>query len=220
MNRVRIWLVMGVAVALGVSLVSDAQAQRRGMRGSFLGLLSVDAVQKELKLSDEHLGKVKEMTEKFRTEAREKFGALGEIEDRQARYAKMRELSEGFDENARKALHEMLPREQMMRLYQIRLQVRGNLFAVNNGWMANRMKLTDEQKKKAADLETATREKTSAVFSGIRELPEQERRQKFTEAREKIAKVRAAADEQAVGILNAEQKEMLEKAKGEKFEMP
>jgi len=108
----------------------------------------------------------------------------------------------------------------MMRLYQVRLQVRGNLFAVNNGWMANRMKLTDEQKKKAADLETATREKTSAVFSGIRELPEQERRQKFTEAREKIAKVRAAADEQAVAILNAEQKEMLEKAKGEKFEMP
>ncbi|NQT37949.1 MAG: hypothetical protein HQ581_10695, partial [Planctomycetes bacterium] len=138
MSRVRIWLVMGVAVALGAVLVSDAQAQRRGggMRGSFLGLLGVEAVQKELKLSDEHLGKVKEMGEKARAEAREKYTALGDIEDRQARYAKMRELSDGLDENARKALHEMLPREQMMRLYQIRLQVRGNLFAVNNGWMA------------------------------------------------------------------------------------
>ena len=37
----------------------------------------------------------------------------------------------------------------MVRLYQIRLQVCGAVYGLNNKSIANRLKLTDEQKKKA-----------------------------------------------------------------------
>ena len=69
----------------------------------------------------------------------------------------MTELGKQFDEKAHGQVRQVLSSEQMIRLYQVRLQVRGAVYGVNNQWIANRLKFTDEQKKKAAELEKKLR---------------------------------------------------------------
>jgi len=227
MTRARSWLVMAMALLLGGVLVSAAQAQapgsgRRGSgmtRGSFVGLLSLEQVQKELKLSEDQIGKVKEIGEKLRTERRVKYAGLRDIQDAEKRWAKMTELRNQFDEKARGQVREVLSNEQMMRLYQIRLQVRGAVYGVNNRWVAGRLKLTDEQKKKAAELEKATQKKILEIFSGLRNLSQEERGKKYAELREKAGKIRSEADKQAVGLLTTEQKAEFEKLKGKPFKL-
>lgn len=219
MTHVRSLLVLALTILLGTALVSTAEAQGRrgggGMRGSFIGLLGNEAVQKELKLDEDQIGKFKAIGEKIRTEMREQFGSLGDIEDRAKRRAKVTELLEQSDEKVRKQASEILPSEKMIRLYQIRLQVRGAVFAVNHRFVAGRLKLTDEQKTKAADLEAATQKKIYASYSGMRDLNDQQRR----EAYGKVRKIRTDANAQAVGLLTAEQKEAFEKLQGDKFEL-
>jgi Spy/CpxP family protein refolding chaperone len=219
MRRVHSYLVLAVVFALVTVSIAAAQAQapagRQGFgrtRGSFVGLLSLEQVQKGLKLSEDQIAKVKEIGEKLRTEMREQFAGLRDIQDMQERRAKMTELSNQSDQKARGQLREVLSREQMMRLFQIRLQVRGTLDALNNRWIAERLKLTDEQKKKAADLEKATQDKMFQAFSQMRDLSREERREKFT-------KMRNEAEEKALGVLTAEQKEALQKMKGQKLEL-
>ena len=189
------------------------------MRGSFLGLLGAETVQKELKLNEDQIGKVKGIGEELRAEMGKQFAGIREIEDRDKRRAKMVELSKQFDEKARGQVVDLLSGEQMIRLYQIRLQVRGAVYGMNHPWIANRLKLTDQQKTKAAELEKTTREKVSEVYRGLRDLSEQERREKYAELRESSRKIRSEADKQALGLLTAEQKEAFAKLEGEKFEM-
>ena len=227
MTRIRRMFVPAIALVLAVTFVAAAQEQRparrspRGMgtRGSLIGLVSLGQVQKELKLNEEQIGKVKKVVETLTAEMRKEYGALREIEDRQKRREKMTELGKQFDEKARGQLRDLLSEEQMMRLYQIRLQVRGAVYGLNNKWIAGRLKLTDDQKKKAAELEKATQEKIFGTFSGLRDLSREERREKMAELREKIRKIRSKAGEQALGLLNAEQKETFERIKGEKLEL-
>ncbi len=227
MSRVRSYLVLTLMFALATISIAAAQAQapegRRGFdgaRGSLLGLLRVEQVQKELKLSEDQLSKVSEIGEKLQVEMREQYAGLREIQDMQERRAKMTEMSNQFDEKARGQLREVLSREQMMRLFQIRLRVRGTLDALNNRWIAGRLELTDEQKKKAAELDKATQDKISEAYAPLRDLSQEERREKMAELREKITKLREDAEQKAAGLLTAEQKEALEKMKGEKFELP
>ena len=227
MIRIRSWPAMSVVVMLTAALVTAAYAQPRGsgrrgrgmMRGRYLGLLSLEQVQNELKLSQDQIDKVKDIGEKLREEMGEQFAGLRQIEDRQERWAKMAEMGEQFDEKAHGQVRQLPSSEQMIRLYQVRLQVRGAVYGVNNQWIANRLKFTDEQRKKAAELEKTTREKISEAFSGLRDLPQEERRKKYAEVREKVGKIRSEADEQALGLLTAEQKGEFEKLKGEKFEL-
>ena len=225
MNWVRSGLV--VASLVGFALVTAVQAQPPGPRGpgqagrggSFLGLLSLEKVQKELKLSDEQVAKVKQIGEKLGPQLREQWTGLRDIQDVQQRRAKMAELTKQGDETARTELREVLSQEQWMRLYQIRLQVRGPVFGLNNKWIAERLKLTSEQKEKAAAIEKATADKLYELSSGMRDLSQEQRREKLAEVGEKVRKIRSEADAQALELLNAEQKAAFEKAKGDKFEL-
>jgi len=226
MTRVRSMLVSLMALALGAVLVTAAMAQapegsRRGprmggSRGSLLSLLRIEQVQKELKLSDEAAAKVGELREKLGAEMREKFGALREMEDQAQRRAKMTELSNEIDRKAREQLREVLSREQMMRLYQIRMQVRSAVDSLTNRFVAGRLELTDEQKAKLADIDKAMEAKQSELRGSMRDATDEQRRGAF----QKLREIRTAADEKALGVLTAEQKEAFEKMKGEKVELP
>jgi len=228
MSRVRSALVLTMVFVLGAVLAAAAVAQaaegaaagRRGAglmgeRTSLVGLVSLEQVQKELKLSDEQVGKVKEAVEKLQAELREQSAALREITDPEARRAKRTELTDQLDRKVREQLREVLSGEQMMRLYQIRVQVGGPLYALNNPRIADRLKLTDEQKQKAAELQKATQQKTAEGRRGMANLSQEERRQKTAELREITNKANA----EALGLLNADQKEALEKMKGEEFKL-
>jgi hypothetical protein len=187
--------------------------------GSFLGLLTAKKVQKELKLSDQQVADIQQIGKKLGTEMREPFAGLREIQDRRQAWAKMNELLKQLDEKARGQLRDVLSQEQLTRLHQIRLQVRGPLYGLNNGWIAERLKLTDEQKKKAAAIETAMQDEVYELLSGLRDPSPEQRRKKMAELGEKYNKIRHDADKRALRLLTDEQKEALEKLKGEKFEL-
>ena len=222
MARGRRVFVAVMTLALGAALAPAAMAQtsERGPRGSsrssLLGLLRLEQVQKELKLSDEALAKVKELQEKLGTEMREKFAALREIGDREKRRAAMTELSGEYDRKAREQLREILAREQMTRLYQVRMQARSIVDSLSSRYVAGKLKLTDEQKTKVAEIAKGLQAKRSEVFSGNRDASQEQRREAYA----KYRKSRTEADEKALGLLNAEQKEAFEKMKGEKIELP
>ncbi len=182
------------------------------MGGSLLGLLSAEQVQKELKLDDDAIGKIAEVGEKLREEMREQWAGLRDIEDREKRMAKIIEMGEQYDRNAREQLREMLSREQWRRLYQVRMQVRAVADSLANRYVASRLELTDEQKEKAAALQKAAREEMFASFRTMGDLSREERREKYL-------KMRADADEKALKLLSDEQKKAFEKMKGEKLEL-
>lgn len=214
---------MTALVVFSFCLTATAQegGQRRGvgMRGSMLGLLMQESVQKELKLTDEQLTKVREVGEKLRAEMRDSFAGLRDIQDAQERRDKMTGLSDEFDTKAREQLRDVLSREQMMRLFQIRLQVRGTLYALNNPRIARRLQLTEEQKQKAAELQKSTQEKVMAGYQGLRDVPEDQRRAKMEELRASAQKVAADTEKQALELLTPEQKTTLEQMKGAKIEL-
>jgi hypothetical protein len=226
MTRIQHVFIAVLVLAMGAALVIPVQAQapegsRRGFRmgssrSSLLGLLRIEQVQKELKLSAENIAKVTEIREKLGTEMREKYTALREIEDREDRTAKLRELTNESDRNAREQLSEVLSREQMMRLYQIRMQVRPIVDSLTNQYVARRLELTEEQQKKVAEITKNTQAKQSELMRGMRDATQEQR----MEVSQKLRKLRSDADGKALGLLNARQKEAFEEMKGAKIELP
>jgi len=228
MRRVKGLLVAAMAVVLAGASVAVAQGQdagqarrRRSMRlsrGSLLGLLSIEQVQKELKLEKDKIDKIKEIGEKLRAEMRKEYTALREIEDRQKRMEKYRELADKYDAKSREQLRDVLAREQMMRLYQIRMQVRPVLDSLDNRYVAGRLKITDDQKKKLAQIEKDMQAKRTELFRDLRNASQEKR----TEAYQKYRKLREDTDKKALAVLTDEQKKAFEKMKGKaiKLETP
>ena len=225
MNRVQSWLVLVMVLVMGAAFACAAQAQeregaRRGFggrssRGSLLGLLRLEQVQKEMKLSEEQTAKVKEVVEKLGTEMREQYTALREIEDRQQRTEKTTALSDEFDGKVREQLRDVVEREQIMRLYQIRMQVRPAADSLANRYVAGRLELTDEQKQKLAEIAKDSQAKQSELYATMRDATGEQR----SETYQKLGKLRSDADEKALGVLTAEQKKSFEEMKGEKIEL-
>ena len=225
MIRVRNALVPVMALVLAAAFVAAAQGQAtegarrrsgRGLsRGSLLSLVRREQVQKELKLSEEQVAKVKKVGEELTAQMREQYTALREIEDREKRRAKMTELTDQFDRKAREQLRDVLAREQMMRLYQIRTQVRAVVESLGNTYVARRLNLTEEQKKKVAQINKDMLAKRSELFSGMRNASQEQR----TEAIQKLRKVRSDADKEALAVLTAEQSKAFQEMQGEKIEL-
>ncbi len=228
MTRVRTSLVLAIAFVLGAALfAATAQAAERGAgsgrRGfgffgrssSLTGLLSREEVQKELKLTDEQKDKVAEITKKIRAEISKEYAAAREMTDRAKQRAKYAELSDQADRKAREALRGVLEREQIIRLYQIRIQLRGAVYGLSIEFVAGMLKLSDEQKKKVAAIDKSVQEKRSKLYAGSRDASQEERRKRYTELRT----VGQKADEEALAVLTAEQKEGFKKMQGEKFEL-
>jgi Spy/CpxP family protein refolding chaperone len=225
MNRVRRSLVLMMVLVVGAAFACAVQAQeregsRRGpgrgfSRGSLVGLLQLEQVQKEMKLSEEQTAKVKEVVEKLGAEMREQYTALREIEDRQERREKTTALSDEFDGKVREQLRDVVPREQMMRLYQIRMQVRPVVESLANGYVAGRLELTDQQKEKLAEIEKDSQAKQSELYGKMRDATDDQRSEVF----QKLREIRDEADEKALGVLTDEQKKSFEEMKGEKIEL-
>jgi Spy/CpxP family protein refolding chaperone len=231
MSRVRCLLVLAVALVWGATLLAAAHAQAPAAEspppgfwfmagpGNVLGLLNLEQVQKELKLNEEQIGKVREVGQKLWEEMREQFSGVWQITDWEKRRARMAELGEQIDQKARGQLRDVLSAEQIRRLFQIRIQVRGAVYALNTKWIASRLKLTEEQRKKVAEIDKTTQKKTADLFGGLQNLSDQERREKWGELFQKLRELQDKANEQAVKLLTAEQKEGFEKIRGEKFEL-
>ncbi len=225
MTRIQSVLVSVTVLMMGAAFVIAAEPaaprrSRRGSRGgrsrsSLLGLLRIEQVQKELKLKDDQIARIKTISEKLRTEMRAQYTELRKIKDETERRAKMTELRTQYESKSRKQIQDVLAREQMGRLYQIRAQYRAVAETLSSKYVADKLKLTDDQKKKIAKISADSRTKQSAIYRTMRGADEKKR----AEASKKLREMRAEADKQALELLTDEQGKAFEKMKGKKFEL-
>ena len=223
MTRTQSGLVLVLTLVLGASFISAAIAQeesrRRSGRGfsrsSLIGLLGLEQVQKEMKLNEEQVATVKTIVESASAEMREQYGALREMEDWQKRMEKMAEIRDEFDGKVREQLRDVVPREQMMRLYQIRMQVRAVVDSLANTWVARRLELTDGQKEKVAQIDKEMQSARSELFASMRDASAEQRGEIF----QKFRQIVSNADEKALTVLTAAQRDAFEEMKGEKIEL-
>jgi Spy/CpxP family protein refolding chaperone len=218
-------IVLAIALVLGVACIAETQAQERersgrgfgrgSSRSSLLGLLSLEQVQKEMKLSEEQMTTVQGIVEKLGAEMREQYTALREIEDRDQQRAKITELRDQSDQKVREQLGDVVEREQVMRLYQIRMQVRAVVDSLANTFVSRRLELTDDQKNKLEEINKGVGAKQSEVYATIRDASDEQR----SEAFQKLRKIRSDADGEALALLTAKQKAAFEEMKGEKIEL-
>lgn len=196
----------------------------RGGGGSMLGLLSIEEVQKEIKVDEDQLAAVKKLRDGMRGE-RMDFSKIREAseEERQKMFAEMREKGEKRAKEATEQLEMVLMPGQLDRLREIWIQTMG-LTALQNKEIAEELKITSEQtekiKKAGEEIQTTMREK----FQEMREGGGGFSRENFAEMREKMQEmmgtIRKDHEDKVMGVLTSDQKKQFEKMKGEKFEMP
>ena len=207
MTRMRSWLVPMTALLVVGALTAVAAAQpagggRRGRgrgfsRGSLLGLLRMEQVQKELKLTEDQAATVKKVVEDLTAEMTKQGAALREIEDRTERRAKSTALSNQLDGKARERLRNVLSKEQTTRLGQIRIQVRGTVDGLADKDVVDKLKLNAKQKEQLAQIKKDTDTQRSALFRSLRDATQEKR----TEAMQKYRQLRTDAEKAALEVL-------------------
>jgi Spy/CpxP family protein refolding chaperone len=206
-------LALGVAVILTAPASVKAQGGRgQGgmMGGGALGALMTPEGQKELSLTEDQLAKIRDVAQSIRTTRLEKFQALQDVAE-EDRPAKMREIAREMSATTEKELKEILKPEQMKRYQEIDLQAQG-INAFNQEEVAKRLKLTDDQKKKIADIQEDTQSQMREIFQnagGDRQAAGQKMRELMTSSREKVT-----------ALLTEDQKATWKEMTGKPFERP
>ena len=204
-------LVLGVAALM----VSPALAQQRGRggRGGFgpAGLINMEPVQKELKLSEEQVTKAKETVQSVREKFNDERAKLNDLEG-QERFQKAAELGQKEADETYTELAKDWKPEQIKRLKQLGVQISG-LQAFMNPSVVKALKLTDEQKEKITALNGEQREEMQNMFSnGGGGDP--------AEMQKKMATMRKEFLTKAVAVLTDDQKKEWKEQTGDPFEFP
>jgi len=211
-------LAVGVAVALVACLCVDGWAQGRGGRGGpgagmgRMRLLGVSQVQKELGLNEQQIADVEKARDEMRDSRpgrgqsgeRPNFQDMTQEERQKFREQRMKQMQERVEQETEK-LNAILKPEQMTRLDEIFLQVRG-AGALMDPAVSKKLGLDEQQVK---DL----RQTAMSSFAGMREAFQ-------ANDREKIQELRKEADAKMLDVLTDEQKTKFNEMKGKTFEMP
>ncbi len=197
-----------ILLAAIVASTSSAVAQERGGRrpgeanGGFGGpmLLGQKSVQEELKLTDEQVKQVNDLTAKLR-EANAGGRDLSR-EERVKRFTESRATS-------RKAIESILNEEQRQRLEQISLQLAGPA-ALSSPGIAEKLNLTDEQQKAIKEIQSSNQDEVRSLLRDA----EGNRGEAFR----KIQAARQTTQEKLQGLLTEAQKNKWQELIGAKFE--
>jgi Spy/CpxP family protein refolding chaperone len=212
-------LVLGLTLALTTLALSPVTAQQRsrvnfGGGGTGLTIAANENVQKDLGLSSDVSGKLRELREDYSAAVRKEYETAGisfqgfqnmSREERDKMAAKMGEVNRKLDEEFNPKVKALLSADQYKRLQQIQLQSNlryGGPGALTYSEVAAELKLTDDQKKKLGELNGEYRRQSG-------DAREQEARAKLRE--EFTAKTNE--------LLTADQKAALEKLKGPEFDV-
>jgi Spy/CpxP family protein refolding chaperone len=212
-----------------VATASVAHAQGRpgggGGRGGFggfgggggIGMLRMEEVQKELKLTDDQKKDVTALQEKVREDMPrfERGGQDLTQEERQKRGEEFAKKAQEVNAKAEGDLAKILKPEQTARYEQLKLQREG-ANALAQKATADKLSLTEDQRKKIDSLITASRESARQGAGGFRDLTDEQRREAFTKMRESREKLQS----DLVAVLTPDQKASWDKMLGEKFEFP
>jgi Spy/CpxP family protein refolding chaperone len=196
------------ALALGLILASPALAQQRGFRGGFGGagfLVANESVQKELKLNDDQIAKIRDLNQSVRDKYSSDFQNFQGLSQDERR-----ELMEKIGTETRKGLADILKPEQQKRLDQIQLQQQG-VEAFASPDLQSKLNLTSEQKEKIQAIAEDARQQ----LADARPQPGGD----FQEALTKIRSIRKDALTKATALLSADQKKSWEELTGAPFEV-
>ncbi len=209
-------------LAVGVAMSQDTRRQRPGQggfggfggfgpgmgRGASTMLLMNKGVQEELKLTDEQKDKIKAYSEEAMKAGFGQFGKLRDLPENERR-EKMQAMMKEMAEKAEKFVDETLKPEQKTRLKQISYQQMG-VQAFSDKEVAEKLKLTDEQKEKIEGISKQSREEMGQLFrsGGSRE-----------EMGPKLTALRKETMEKVQGVLTADQKKIWSELTGAPFEL-
>ncbi len=190
-----------------------------GFGGGLLGLARLEAVQKEIGAGSDQISAIQKLGEELRGERggnpggeRPNFQNMS-AEEREKLFAEMRARGEKQAATAHAKLAEILKPQQISRLEEISLQVRGTT-ALADPKVAEKLKLSDEQKSKLKEVTSANME---VMRSKMQELGQDGNREGL---REKMQELRKQGEAKVLAVLTTEQKATLDKLKGKAFQIP
>jgi Spy/CpxP family protein refolding chaperone len=206
---------------LMLSASMTANAQRGQGRGGFGGggglqLLRIPEVQKELKMTEAQIAKIDAKQDEVRESMRSLGGGgnFGDMtpEERQKFIAKMQEIQS-------KAANDILTDDaQKKRFRQLELQRAGSN-AFTRADVATELKLTDDQKKQIADLQSKSQQEMQGIFQGAgdpRDMTAEERQK----MQAKMQDLQKATGEKITGVLTDAQKTQWKEMIGAPFTFP
>jgi Spy/CpxP family protein refolding chaperone len=204
-----------LALCAALLLASPAFAQRQqGQRGGGFGqggiggLLQNESVQKELKLEQAQIDKVKEVVTKVQDNHKDDFAKLRDLAQDERR-TKGQELNQTVSEEVLKGVGDILNADQIKRLKQIQLQQEGSrAFAKPD--IQKALNLTDEQKEKIKTITDDAAKEMAALFQGGRQQQGN---------REKLAALRKDTQDKVLAVLTDEQKTTWKGMTGDAFEV-
>jgi hypothetical protein len=186
--------------------------------GGVGGLVAMEAVQKELGITDEQKTEITKVLEESRPMRgagggfnREEFQNLSE-EDRAKRMEEFRKTAEETAKKVEEKVKGVLNEQQNARLSELRIQREG-VAALNRAEVAEKLTLTAEQKEKIAKLNESLRPQFGRGGPGGGGGGERPNFEEMRAQREKT-------EGEIVAVLTEEQKASYEKMKGAKFEFP
>ncbi|HTU16679.1 MAG TPA: hypothetical protein VMG10_01345 [Gemmataceae bacterium] len=195
-----------LCLVLGLTSMALAQQERPPEIAGPARLLFVPDVKKELKLSDEQVGKLKDVLGKVMTKYKEIFEKFQKSPPSQEEAEK---TIKAFHDDSWKAIKGVLDTKQMTRFQQILWQ-QGRVGALQDPDLQKELKLSDEQKKKLDGM-------FKDAGKQIRELSKN-RGVSREEMQKKSDAVEKELDAKVNGVLTDEQKKKLKELKGPKFE--
>lgn len=193
-------LTLGLAVALTSSVL--AQGQPPQLIPGPGSLLFTPDVKKELKISDEQTGKLKEALEKVAAKYKDDFAKWAK---KQPSMEEQQKVMKGLHTDSFEAIRGVLDAKQLKRFRQIEWQLSGS-GALLDPEMQKELKLTDEQKKKLDSIIADMNKKFQEMFKN------QET------SREKYEAVGKETEGKLNGVLTEEQQKNYKELKGPKFE--
>jgi hypothetical protein len=181
-----------------------------------LNLLGNESVQGELKLSDDQKTKLTALGETVRGEMQSAFAELGELdpEDREEKMQELRKTAQERGKAVQQEIAAVLSPEQVERLKQLNLQIRG-VSALGDEEVAADLKLSEEQTKQLAEIQSESATAMQDAFRQARESGGGDR----DAMRTKMEGLRKSANDKAMAVLSADQKAQFEKMQGAKADL-
>jgi Spy/CpxP family protein refolding chaperone len=197
-------------LALGALCFLASQAHAQQGRGFGMGggmqLYMNSSVQKEIKLTDDQVSKVREIVTDIRGKYQDKLQEARDAQDRE----KMMKLNQEMTAEARKAMSEVLKPEQQKRFTEIQMQQMGAM-AFSNPEVQKKIVLTDDQKDKLKTINDDAMAQRREIMQG------------FQDDREGTMKKMAEFNKEIMGkvtaLLSEDQRKTWKEMTGEPFEV-
>jgi Spy/CpxP family protein refolding chaperone len=188
-------------------------AQTAALSVQYARLLNAPTVQKELKLTDDQIAKLKEARDKAASGMREMFQGMQDLsqEERQAKVTEMAKTMQDRMDAAVKSVESILQPDQLKRLKELAVQTAGPMALVDKTVQQD-LNLSADQIAKIKSAGEDAAKKMRELFSGGDV--------DMSTIGPKMQEMRTDLEKQMLAVLTADQAAAFEKMKGAKLDIP